>query len=708
MNPLPLIPLQSRFARHANTGALALFALVTVALLAGPLFEGNALYFRDLQVFFVPLKQFLADSLRQGVLPLWNPNVSLGTPFFAEMQTGVLYPPSWLLLLAEGSRGIALVLAFHLWLAAAGALLFARSLGLSLPAALVSAASYAFGGCLLSSLNMINFMQGLAWLPLVLWAFERDTGLQRPRSWVIAVLAVAMQTLAGAPDVCIMTGLIVAGRQITVMRGRRWRWLWRVGLAYVLALLVVTPQLIATYELYTQSVRTAGLSLAEIQSYSLRFAHLLSLIRAPGLSATDWDIFAVYRDGYVPLFLSLYLGWVALVLVVCALWWQPRRTVFWWLLGGGGVFLALGGNNPVAMWMYQEIAIFRYPEKYVVLLHVGLSVIVSIGAQALLQYCRSRGWNVPLIAGVLGLAMLGELLFINRAINLQAPADYYTLDDVPEVRALAVLPPGFVYTRAARQVPTTSVRELYTLYRRQLSPHIGTLAGIRYVQGTEGLTLKNHALVNELLDNLPPSDVLAGRLGFFGTPYVVSAHSLFARSRTWRSSAQRLSDLLWRLPVVRPLVYFPATVLHRESSFIYRAVDDPAMISGRLAFIPVATENAISSETGLHGRLLGFRRASPNRMEMDVQVDSRALLVWNESFYPGWRVQVNGVEQPVLRANHVFMGVWLEAGGQQVVFEFTPTGFYPGLGVSGLSLVLLAWLYFGLPRWRGSESVRNV
>jgi hypothetical protein len=703
MNPLFPIPLQSRFSRHADTGALILLALITMALLAGPLFEGNALYFRDLQVFFVPLKQFLADSLRQGVLPFWNPNVSLGTPFFAEMQTGVLYPPSWLLLLADGPRGIALVLAFHLWLAAAGALLFARSLGLSLPAALVSAASYAFGGCLLSSLNMINFIQGLAWLPLVLWAFERDVRLQGARSWVIAVLAVALQTLAGAPDVCIMTGFIVAGRQIIVMRGRHWCWLWRVGSAYILALLVTAPQLIATYELYTQSVRTAGLSLAEIQSYSLRFAHLSSLIRAPALSVTDWDIFAVYRDGYVPLFLSLYLGWVVLALVLCALWWRPRGTVFWWLLGGGGVFLALGGNNPAAMWIYQTVAIFRYPEKYVVLLHVGLSVMAGIGAQALLQYCRTRGWNTPLIAGVLGLALLGELLFINRAINLQTSVDYYRLDDVPEVRALAALPPGFVYTRTARQVPATSVRELYAVYRRQLSPHIGTLAGIRYVQGTEGLTLKDHALVNELLDNLPPSDVLAGRLGFFGTPYVVSAHSLFARSRTWRSSAQRLSDLLWRLPVVRPQVYFPATVLRRGPGFIQRAVDDPAMISGRLAFVSVDAEGTASSETDLHGWLRNSRRISPNHMEMDVQVDHRALLVWNESFYPGWRVWVNGVEQPLLRANHVFMGVWLEKGAQQVVFEFTPTGFYPGLGVSGLSLILLAWLYFGLPRWRGSE-----
>ena len=696
----PMMRIRKTIAQRSDALVLLLLALISLGLMAGPLFDGNALYFRDLQIFFIPLKQFLVENLRQGVIPFWNPNVSMGTPFFAEMQTGVLYPPSWLMLLADGPRGIALVLVFHLWLAAAGAFLYARSLGLATAAALVSAAVFAFGGCLLSTVNMVNFMQSLAWLPVVLWAFERDSTTPHIRHWVVAALAVAMQTLAGAPDVCIMTGLIVAGRQIVLAGWRDWRWLLRVGPAYLLALLVAAPQLLATFELFTQSVRTAGLSPAEIQSYSLRFGELRSLFWAPALSATDWDIFKTYADGYVPLFLSLYVGWVALALVACALWWQARKTFFWWLLGGIGVFLALGGNNPAAMWVYQTIAIFRYPEKYVVLLHVGLAVMAGIGAQALFRHFAARGWNASLGQGLVCLALIAELVLVNRHINLQTESDYYALADVPEVGMLARLPPGYVYTRPARQLETSSVREVYGEYRRRLSPHIGTLAGLRYVQGTEGLTLKDHELVSELLDTIPPTDVLAARLAFFDAPYVVSAHSLFGRSTTWNRVARRHSELLWQVPVYKPPIYFPVTVLNRGEDFIVQAVDNPDMITGRTAFSRIPGGQDI---TGLRGRLLAARRVSPNRMEMEVEVAGQAFLVWSESYYPGWRVSVDGVWQTPLRANHLFMGQWLTNGRHRLVFQFVPTGFYAGLGVSGLALLLLALLYFVQPRWRGRQ-----
>ena len=77
-------------------------------------------------------------------------------------------------------------------------------------AALVSAAVFAFGGCMLSTVNMVNFMQSLAWLPVVLWAFERDSNAPHLRHWVVAALA-----MCGAPvmatDLRASVSLVIAG-----------------------------------------------------------------------------------------------------------------------------------------------------------------------------------------------------------------------------------------------------------------------------------------------------------------------------------------------------------------------------------------------------------------------------------------------------------------------------------------------------------------
>lgn len=673
--------------RRADAVALGLLALAVLWLMWGPLVAGNAVYFRDLQVFFIPLKQFLADSLARGELPFWNPGVSLGTPYFAEMQTGVLYPPSWLLLLADGNHGIGLLLAFHLLLAAVGAYGLARGMGLAPPAALACASVFSFGGCLLSSVNMINFMQALAWLPWVLWAFERDARAPGPRRWALAALAVALQTLAGAPDVSIMTGLVVAARQ-TMLASGGWRlaWLPRVTTAYLAALLLASPQLLATYELYGQSVRTAGLPATEIQSYSLRIGDLWSLIRPPALSREDWRISEVYRDGYVPLFLSLYIGLIAAAFALFALWARRGLAVFWLALGGLGVFLALGGNNPVAMWVYEAIAIFRYPEKYVVLLHVGLAMLVGLGVDAWLRkYARRPRWLLAAVVAVP--VMMADLVWFNGEINLEAPADYYQLDDIAETRWLGRADAGFVYTRPWYRDQPDSVREVYAEYRRQLSPHIGTLAGVRYVHGTEGLVIRDHALISTLLDELPPNGRFLQHLAFLNVRYVMTEAPLFQRSRWLKQSARQLTPLLWDVGQPRPMLYFPRVVLNRGSDYLQAASRDRAVIVGQSAFAPTPSG---SDESGLRGRVLSSERPSPNRMTARVRVEGRGLLVWNESYYPGWRVRVDGEPRSVVRANHLFNGVWLEDGEHQVEFEFVPNNFYLGLGLSALVLLLLA------------------
>jgi len=681
---------------RADALALSLLAALAVWLMWGPLVQGNALYFRDLQVFFVPLKRFLADSLARGELPFWNPGVSLGTPFFAEMQTGVLYPLSWLLLLADGNHGIALLLTFHLLLAAGGSYGLARSMGLAAPAALASAAVFSFGGCLLSTLNMINFMQALAWLPWVLWAFERDARAPAARRWVLAAIAVGLQTLAGAPDVSIMTGLVVAARQVLLAGGgmrQRLAWLPRVAAAYLAALLLASPQLLATYELYGQSVRAAGLSAEEIQSYSLRMGDLLSLVRAPPLSREDWRIDALYPDGHVPLFLSLYIGGIGAAFALYALWARRGPALFWLALGGAGVFLALGGNNPVARWIYETIAIFRYPEKYVVLLHVGLALLVGLGVDAWLRRHAERPrWRLAAVAAVAVLML--ELAWFNGEINLEAPGDYYQLDDIPETRWLAQPGAGFVYTRPWYRDQPDSVREVYGAYRRLLSPHIGTLAGIRYAQGTEGLTLRDHALISNLLDQLPPNGRFLNHLAFLNVRYVMSDAPLFQRSRWLKRAARRLTPRLWDVGQPRPMLYFPPEVLNRGGDYLQMAVEDPAVITGQRAF---ASTPSGSDEAGLRGRVLDSRRPSPNRLTARVRVDGRGLLVWNESYYPGWQVRVDGESRPVVRANHFFNGVWLENGEQDVEFEFVPNNFHLGLGLSALVLLLLTMVY--LNRW---------
>ena len=77
--------------------------------------------------------------------------------------------------------------------------------------------------------------------------------------------------------------------------------------------------------------------------------------------------------------------------------------------------------------------------------------------------------------------------------------------------------------------------------------------------------------------------------------------------------------------------------------------------------------------------------------QMDVRVTSTAptFVVTSDAFYPGWRATVDGAPAHLYQTDYVLRGVPVPAGAHVVRFEFRPAGFYSGVGLSALSLLIL-------------------
>ena len=84
-----------------------------------------------------------------------------------------------------------------------------------------------------------------------------------------------------------------------------------------------------------------------------------------------------------------------------------------------------------------------------------------------------------------------------------------------------------------------------------------------------------------------------------------------------------------------------------------------------------------------------YARAVPERIEATVRSQAGSLLVFNESWNPGWRATVGGLPTPVLRVNAVVQGVAVPSGESQVILEFRPRGLAAGALGSVASLGIL-------------------
>jgi len=183
-----------------------------------PLFLGGEVFLPVLPVAFAPLADenpvaaaealrdqnpvvgdrifpFLTDqvamgaAVRDGALPIWEPNLGLGMPLLGQSIVGGLYPPNWLALLVPPEQAALWLAVASLILAGLGTWLFLRRSGLDRRAALVGVVAQQLGTWGLANLALPMKVDAALWFPWALWAVE---GIVRQRKGSVFWLALSL------------------------------------------------------------------------------------------------------------------------------------------------------------------------------------------------------------------------------------------------------------------------------------------------------------------------------------------------------------------------------------------------------------------------------------------------------------------------------------------------------------------------------------
>jgi hypothetical protein len=122
------------------------------------------------------------------------------------------------------------------------------------------------------------------------------------------------------------------------------------------------------------------------------------------------------------------------------------------------------------------------------------------------------------------------------------------------------------------------------------------------------------------------------------------------------------------------------------------ALRDPAFRPGEEAVVAEATSPGLCPlASGAAGDdSVTIESYAPERVLLQAALASPGLLVLTDAHYPGWRVFVDGEEQPLVRADLLFRGVYLCAGEHQVEFVYQSAWLYRGAVVSIATLAVVA------------------
>lgn len=85
---------------------------------------------------------------------------------------------------------------------------------------------------------------------------------------------------------------------------------------------------------------------------------------------------------------------------------------------------------------------------------------------------------------------------------------------------------------------------------------------------------------------------------------------------------------------------------------------------------------------------------NPNKKQMNIKTSGEVLLFLSDSYFPGWKAYINGVETEVFRANYTFQAIKVPSGNHLVEFVYKPDSFKIGLIISFLSILVLILFLF--------------
>jgi hypothetical protein len=716
-------------------------------------FGGQVLYWALPALQFVPWRVLINDALRQGRLPLWTPLLGMGAPLMANHQSAVLYPPNWLALLLPPEVAIGLLAVLHLSFAGVGMARLARRLGLSNFGVAITGLAFCLSGYLTGRLWFITINNALAWLPWIVLAATPSTPVAKPGWGVWLSALIALQLLAGHAQSSFYTLLLAAAWLAlhSLNNADRWRALaingLRFGLAALFAFSLTAVQLLPTYELLRQSPRADAAEYEFAVTYSLWPWRILTFA-APDLFghpadhnyvgyATYWEDHAYL--GLLPLLFAAYAAYcVFRIPFFRPTQYALRNTSLFLLLAiAVSLILALGKNTPIFPFFYRYVPgfdLFQAPARMLIWYTFAVSLLAGIGADRWQASARKRYWARLGIAGSAGMVILGfagTLVITNENATVLARGvigaaavavgtfililaqplapnrwrwlalAFITLDlGLAAVRLNPAIDPAFYRLQPAfapnegrlyqfaddeYQVKFNDFFRFKSFddidpqsLRNSLLPNLSALSGLASANNFDPLRPERYVLYLEAMES-SPRERRPGREGVVSIP---SRRTILLNLADVQAIVKPGGILLPRVEDTARLrvVYNARTVA--DGAAALAAIADPAFDPD----FEVILEPASDDRTGLP--------LDPNRFTATVTLEQGGYVVLSDTYYPGWRVFVDGEPQPLLRANYLFRAVAAPAGQHEIVFEYAPLSATVGLAISIASLVIWIGLWW--------------
>jgi hypothetical protein len=416
-----------QITKTKNHPSLYLLILLCLTLLAyGDILflPGHLVYSRpggDFSLGYYGIN-FTLSQIKQGIFPLWCPQIMGGYPYFANLQTLIFYPFSLLWLIFSVNQATNLFFICHVFLIGAGTFLWLYNKKMSNLAALLSAVIIMFSSFVGMRISMghITPLAVITWFPWILICIDnlrcRNNLL---RDFLLTIFFLSLQITAGFPQQVIYSCFAVIFYSallllFTEKQRARYNLLFLsiIFAAYLISALLNAVQLSTTLDVIKETARQTSLPSHYISTFPLSPYALINFF-APffygnAKSGPYWgpwlDFYSINFIGITTLILAFYaviasknnLKWIAIIITV---------PCFIYVLGKITPFFHLITQLPLLSKM-------RAPFRAIFYINFFIAALAGLGLHELIKSPSVKGvrWTLFVTTAILCVIAFGYVL----------------------------------------------------------------------------------------------------------------------------------------------------------------------------------------------------------------------------------------------------------------------------------------------------------
>lgn len=718
---------------------LLLFLIIIVFF--GHLFYSQSIFINpdfgrsDLIHFNIPIRYSMALSLKQFQLPLWEPRIGQGFPVFAEGQIGLFYLPNlifFFILPFDIAFNLGYVFAFSI--AAIGTYLFCRSIGLTHFPSILAGITYAFCPTLILRLHHYNFLQAASLLPFYFLLVSLFFNTRKIFYLLCLSLIVSQQIFIGFPQITFYSVLACTIYILFNLKFKKsriqspFKIIALFTLVILLGIVIGTLQLAGTYELSKNSLRTEAIDpLKILRDFPFNPQNLLTIFDPFALGSVKDGTYPQWVAGSWGIFWenNAYFGLVPLSLIfLLTLFLSLNRlrrkyiriTVFFLSLASLGILLSLGAYGPLhPIFSIPPFNFFRVPSRFLIYTFFSAAVLAAI---ALNEFQSSKrigmlSFSINIQGKKTSNIRKGIVILITAIAIFDIFRVWYSYPLTTSTSSLFKTPESIEGLFLDKRLAAFGVlkdwnevflhsnwhesKKSYLFFKNYMAQNSNILFGQSNVLSYSGMSPKRIDLIDALLSGTVQvgedkvvishqgQNILNfSNVGYLAVPEIIDSEDWVQQKKIEHEG--RSIYLYKNIKVLDHLYLVQNYTVHPTFDEIVNRLKDPSFNPNDAVILE--KDPKLNLEKNMEGNSAKIVDYKSTKVKISASLNSAAILVLSDSFYPGWKAKVNGKNQEIFSANLNSRALVLEKGKHEVIFYYEPVYFPIASSISLGSLAL--------------------